>query len=167
MHLTRIFQSRRDCVLQPRVARNELPWESPREREFSTLKGLRQELPKVSEQRNPEATTLSGLEPRANRAPRVARSSQPWALGRNPFGILLRQSQKIRVRYSRKTALQTLRESGCEKTGWRGLTFDFARRQASLPPKGPGRLSTSDIYLLPSCAPSLLPAPANPTFSSL
>src|SRR5258706_1631850 len=58
-------------------------------------------LPKVSEQRNLEVTTLSGLKPQADRVPRVARSSQPWALGRNPFGILLRrQALKIRVRCS-------------------------------------------------------------------
>src|SRR5205823_4400519 len=35
LHLTRLFQSQRDCVLQPRVARNELPWESPRKGEFN------------------------------------------------------------------------------------------------------------------------------------
>src|SRR5258708_3463766 len=34
------------------------------------------------------ATTLSGLNPRRHCIPRVARSSQPWALGRNPIGIL-------------------------------------------------------------------------------
>src|SRR5260370_42423793 len=36
------------------------------------------------------ATTLSGLNPRRHCSPRVARSSQLWALGRNPFGILPR-----------------------------------------------------------------------------
>ncbi len=34
------------------------------------------------------ATTLSGLFIEQARVPRVARSSQPWALLRNPFGIL-------------------------------------------------------------------------------
>src|SRR5260221_7252392 len=33
-------------------------------------------------------TTLSGLARASRPFPRVARSSQPWALGRNPFGIL-------------------------------------------------------------------------------
>src|ERR1051326_2410179 len=34
-------QSQRDCVLQPRVARNELPWVKVRQK-VTTLKGLRQ-----------------------------------------------------------------------------------------------------------------------------
>jgi hypothetical protein len=37
------LQSRRDCVLQPRVARDELPWEISPKRE-TTLKGLRRHL---------------------------------------------------------------------------------------------------------------------------
>src|SRR5260370_1047565 len=36
------------------------------------------------------ATTLSGLNAPRLCTPRVARPSQPWALGRNPFGILVR-----------------------------------------------------------------------------
>ena len=36
------------------------------------------------------ATTLSGLARNSGPFPRVARPSQPWALGRNPFGILPR-----------------------------------------------------------------------------
>src|SRR5690242_19841019 len=36
------------------------------------------------------ATTLSGLTRNSGPFPRVARPSQPWALGRNPFGILPR-----------------------------------------------------------------------------
>src|SRR5260370_37971683 len=35
------------------------------------------------------ATTLSGLSHGFSLFPRAARSSQPWALRRNPFGILL------------------------------------------------------------------------------
>jgi len=34
------------------------------------------------------ATTLSGLARASGPFPRVARPSQPWALGLNPFGIL-------------------------------------------------------------------------------
>src|SRR5215813_2532472 len=53
----------------------------------STLKGL---WPGNAQQRSrtAPATTPSGLRTSVcTRAPRVARSSQPWALWRNPFGI--------------------------------------------------------------------------------
>src|SRR5689334_349152 len=55
----------------------------------STLKGLWHASAIISRHKN-EATTLSGLGSAVKRLPRVARSSQPWALVRNPFGILLR-----------------------------------------------------------------------------
>src|SRR5437879_1185440 len=38
------------------------------------------------------ATTLSGLKPHGHWLPRVARCSQPWALLRDPFGILPRMA---------------------------------------------------------------------------
>ena len=80
------LQSQRDCVLQPRVARNELPWEiTPKN--YPTLKGLWQRSFPF-QCHDPEATTLSGLNPCNNSIPRVARCSQPWALWQNPFGIL-------------------------------------------------------------------------------
>jgi len=78
------MQSQRDCIIQPRVARNELPW--------------------VIRHRlicNPErVASISVIVPAGGRnpfrvvtrvpvLPRVARSSQPWALLRHPFGILL------------------------------------------------------------------------------
>src|SRR5438105_4449371 len=34
LHITTHFQSQRDCVLQPRVARNELPWDQRRQNQF-------------------------------------------------------------------------------------------------------------------------------------
>jgi hypothetical protein len=72
-------QSRRDCVLQPRVA------------------SLRATLGVCSRMvANPERVVarcaLSGRNPfrvvdSSKLLPRVVRSSQPWALGQNPFGI--------------------------------------------------------------------------------
>ena len=70
-------QSQRDCVLQPRVARNELPWVSS-EMVFNP-NGV------VSHSDRRAATPLGLFASRA--CPRVARSSQPWALSRNPVGI--------------------------------------------------------------------------------
>src|SRR6266853_6329062 len=51
------------------------------------------------EHREAEAATLSGLDLRPRSTPRVARSSQPWAGGLNPFGIEMR----VRCRASRRT----------------------------------------------------------------
>ena len=76
-------QSQRDCVSQPRVARNELPWVRP--------------------EKDPQPQRGCGHTHCSHRImpqpfqgwihcppfPRVARSSQPWALCRNPVGILL------------------------------------------------------------------------------
>ena len=50
---------------------------------MATLKGLRLH----SEIRRAAGVTLSGLNPSGTCTPRVARSSQPWAGGYNPFGI--------------------------------------------------------------------------------
>src|SRR2546430_511736 len=72
-------QSQRDCVTKPRVARNELPW-------VNRLCRLQPQwgcVTLLSLSRNPV-----GVVPIRAGLPRVARSSQPWALGRNPFGIL-------------------------------------------------------------------------------
>jgi hypothetical protein len=74
-------QSQRDCVVQPRVASNELPWEA------------------VVRMINPNGVVAPsralvsyhnsvGVEGRFYRPPRVARSSQPWAMILNPVGIL-------------------------------------------------------------------------------
>src|SRR6266566_4487632 len=76
------LQSQRDCVLQPRVARDELPWEWA-SGGFLPRRGCG-----FVGQRS--ATTPLGLTLSDRKFPRVARPSQPWALGRNPFGIRLR-----------------------------------------------------------------------------
>ena len=55
------------------------------------------------------ATTLSGLARNSGPFPRVARPSQPWALGRNPFGILPRVTDS-------KDACKGLRLAGA--FGW-------------------------------------------------
>ena len=79
-----VFQSQRDCGLQPRVARNELPWvvvqqtlqPQPGCGHFVTGDGR-------GACQNPVGVVIF-----IGHFPRVARASQPWALGRNPVGIL-------------------------------------------------------------------------------
>ena len=72
-----VRQSQRDCVLQPRVAESaRLPWVSVRA-DFQPQR----------------LCPLSAIGPHPRwptppAFPRVARGSQPWAWGRNPFGIL-------------------------------------------------------------------------------
>src|SRR5258706_16131069 len=63
-------QSQRDCVLQPRVARNELPWVRTC-KNSATPTGLW--LGRAAK----EGTTPLGLVTSLRRLPRVARSSQP------------------------------------------------------------------------------------------
>src|SRR5205809_5832727 len=73
------LESQRDSAIKPRVARNELPW----------VRG--------AQNNNPNGVATCGAcsrEPKPHwgfvfliRCPRVARSSQPWALRRNPVGI--------------------------------------------------------------------------------
>src|SRR5262245_54455721 len=60
---------------------------------FSTRKGLWQTLV-ISD--GAIAATPSGLEKISNVQPRVAPSSQPWAGGRNPFGILEVRRRQLR-----------------------------------------------------------------------
>src|SRR3989442_14338499 len=80
-------QSRRDCISQPRVARNELPWVR-RTTIPSTLKGLQPVRPGVRRLHKIGACVVFTDSNRYNpcrvedwttRTPRVARSSQPWA----------------------------------------------------------------------------------------
>src|SRR5947207_1414602 len=77
--ILKVYLSQRDCVPKPRVARHELPWDHELERQnpngVSALVNVRR-----------------GSQPRwvycvARLLPRVARSSQPSALLRNPVGI--------------------------------------------------------------------------------
>jgi hypothetical protein len=74
-----LLQSQRDCVLEPRVARNEATLGQMSEK-FSTPTGLRHA--ELSHRHNPVGVAYLD-----HTFPKVARSSQPWALGRNPFGI--------------------------------------------------------------------------------
>jgi hypothetical protein len=91
-------ESQRDSASKPRVARHELPWVNVVKLR-STLKGLRPPFPfwTSAAVRHPiTATTPLGLI-NFYRLPRVARvpvfaslrrvHAQPWAGGRNPFGI--------------------------------------------------------------------------------
>src|SRR5216683_227093 len=75
-------KSRRDSASKPRVVPpcGKLPWGMARAG-ASTPKGLRLDGVKTA-----MTQPLQGW-PQAARFPRVARSSQPWAGGRNPFGV--------------------------------------------------------------------------------
>ncbi len=110
------LQSQRDCVLQPRVARHELPWVLIRKAP-STPRGLRRCSPRPNLARL-ERHNSFGVEVPTRLLPRVARSepdwpsSQPWALRRNPFGILHWPTPpKIRVKRRASSTLHTLREA--------------------------------------------------------
>jgi hypothetical protein len=76
-------KSQRDFVLQPRVASSELPWVN-REKWFSTATRLWPNF--IRAVRNGHNRVAVGNI--GGRCPRVAsQARQPWALGRNPFGI--------------------------------------------------------------------------------
>ena len=94
LHLATRLQSQRDCVLQPRVATNELPWVmfacAPQLRRSCAINrnnAMPQSLRMGLIIRGVGATSsrLRGVD--VPRFPRVARCSQPWALLQNPFGI--------------------------------------------------------------------------------
>ena len=74
-----IGESQRDSGTKPRVARHELPWEY-RTKRTSTPNGV------VAEGILVEPQPRWGYAFFA-RLPRVGAARQPWALGRNPFGI--------------------------------------------------------------------------------
>jgi len=76
-------ESRRDSAAKPRVARNELPWVCDGVG-MSTLKGLCPPFGQAGSNTGPQP--FQGWHSLA-RLPRVARPSQPWAGGLNPFGI--------------------------------------------------------------------------------
>jgi len=71
-------ESQRDSVLQPRVARNELPWVDVTKM-TPTPTGLR---PSITPGHNPV-----GVDSSSDVIPRVGAARQPWADGRNPVGI--------------------------------------------------------------------------------
>jgi hypothetical protein len=72
-------QSQRDCSIKPGVARHELPRVTA-QKTFPTLTGLHRRFARMD-------STLSGLLRSGPASPKVARASQPWAGGWNPFGI--------------------------------------------------------------------------------
>ena len=81
------LQSQRDCVLQPKVARHELPWAVMRwvaNPNGVAVGGIRCATTPLGLQ---PAMTLSQGSSRLRCA--AARHAQPWALWRNPFGIQL------------------------------------------------------------------------------
>src|SRR5947207_89190 len=89
----RCVQSRRDCIFQPRVARNELPWVD--DNNPINPEGLQRTGPGVAllhklayvYSSTAIDTTLAGLKTCMTRTPRVARSSQPWAERFHPVGM--------------------------------------------------------------------------------
>ena len=108
------LQSQRDCVLQPSngVARHELPWVRIRKTP-STPTGLR----RCSPRPNPACLKRHnsfGVEVPTRLLPRVARASQPWALRRNPFGILHWPTPpKMRLRCGSSVAFMAAQEYRC------------------------------------------------------
>jgi len=77
-------QSQRDCGLQPKVGA-PAPTLGHRSNKSSTTTWL---WPIGRDGRNEMAATALRLEMLVGRCPRVACATQPWALGRNPVGIL-------------------------------------------------------------------------------
>jgi outer membrane protein TolC len=134
------IQSQRDCVLQPKVASGELPWV------FgwisgSTLKGLWPRAFAVETQGG-SATTLSGLDMFLG-YPRVASPSfvksttegrQPWALWRNPFGILrLRRFPQICVFFAWIVLCSDLRAETLATARTTEPTIEFTTNVIDLP----------------------------------
>src|SRR5437016_10869085 len=77
--ILKVCQSQRDCFPKPRVARNELPWGNGSERQNPNGVSA---LVNVHRRSQPRWGCYF-----ARLLPRVDRSSQPWALLRNPVGI--------------------------------------------------------------------------------
>ncbi len=86
--LPTVPQSQRDCIIQPKVARRELPWVRYKKR-GSTPTGLDQ--PRT----NHRCYNPFGVVDFVVGSPKVARSSQPWANRWNPVGIQRKCFQKI------------------------------------------------------------------------
>ena len=133
-------QSRRDCVLQPRVASSELPWVNCVGRcQPQRGCGLRSPL----NRRNPVGVDRT-------RGPflRVARCSQPWALSRNPVGIRPPDSSSC----GERSALGE-REKSCQRRrepGTAGMSKDWRRNPLSPRERAEVRgKATSDRLRLP------------------
>ncbi len=80
MRLLTNLQSQRDCITQPWVARDELPWENCG-KIISTPTGLH------PSETNDQCCNPVGVVDFFFSSPRVARASQPWANRWNPVGI--------------------------------------------------------------------------------
>ncbi len=81
-------QSQRDCGLQPKVGEQRLPWVRVRKSNLRQRRcGRGQACGREQMGRNRVAVGDDGLT-----MTQVARASQPWALGRNPVGILERNA---------------------------------------------------------------------------
>ena len=98
------LQPQRGCDPKPRVGPStDLPWV----RECDSVQPQRGCGPKdIHSFRHGDVATPSGLTDYLNRLPRVARSSQPWALGRSPVGAR-KAGWYIRVRGERRAPLNT------------------------------------------------------------
>src|SRR5258707_4666759 len=90
-------ESERHSATKPRVASSELPWEDVMW-EFTTPTGWCLYPP------CPTATTRLGLPISPFPVPRVARPSQPWAGGHNPFGIGNASQLLLGAAYRHRTA---------------------------------------------------------------
>ena len=79
-------ESQRDSIIQPRVARHELPWVN-REKNFQPQRGCINIAPNRC---NPFRVDSS-----SHCVPRVARPSQPWAERHYPFRVNPRRSLPV------------------------------------------------------------------------
>jgi hypothetical protein len=94
-------KSQRDSVLQPRIGAQRLPWVAV-SYVFQPQRGGGQSVLSL------DATPL-GLVRKSNVRPKVARASQPWALRRNPVGILQSLIVKRAFKLSRASKSLNLR----------------------------------------------------------
>ena len=82
--LRTVRESQRDSAPKPRVARNELPWVIVRQT-AQPQRGCGQSVPDRGHDLGRNAVGVVSI---SERAPKVGVGRQPWAGGRNPFGIV-------------------------------------------------------------------------------
>ena len=107
--LHRISNPKGIASSSPRLRGTSHPGKSSRT--IPTLKGLRRRL--AAPEEGIRAATSFRVDPRCDSQPRVARSSQPWALCRNPFGILHYDKNTPRVRDWFEYSVAGRREPNC------------------------------------------------------